>query len=228
MGGSSSRQVQETQQKTEIPSWYEDAVKLQIKRADELQKLGRMPYMGPEVAAINPAEIAASRNVGQMASAFGLEAPAELSMGDMPTVTQGGLTGYTSYPAYIANMERLKEQRPDQYDFFSRMTGFDPITGAEVEQMSTLPAQTSTRAAPAPAAAPVDRMAYAPPEAAYFKNGQYFRADGSGIGAGTGQEKLSHSPTSAQKYGYVNSGGFIDAPSPSGSLFSGMRNFFGG
>ena len=45
-------------------------------------------------------------------------------------------------------MERLREQRPDQYDFFSRMTGFDPITGASVQQMSALPSQ-----APAPVSA---------------------------------------------------------------------------
>ena len=145
MGSSSTTQVQ----KTEMPKWYEDAAKLQIRRADEAYTLGKMPYMGPEVAVVNPAEMAASRNVGQMASAFGLEAPAELSMGDMPTVTQGGMTGYTSYPAYLENMERLREQRPDQYDFFSRMTGFDPITGASVQQMSTFPSQ-----APAPVAAP--------------------------------------------------------------------------
>jgi len=210
MGGSSSRQVQETQQKTEIPSWYEDAVKLQIKRADELQKLGRMPYMGPEVAAINPAEIAASRNVGQMASAFGLEAPAELSMGEMPTVTQGGLTGYTSYPAYIANMERLKEQRPDQYDFFSRMTGFDPITGAEVEQMSTLPAQTSTRAAPAPAPAPIINR----------NIGGEDNIDNIALHRSLFPQPSSRLDTKGQI-------GKYEKPS-SGGLFSGIRNFFGG
>ena len=27
-------------------------------------------------------------------------------------------------------MERLREQRPEQYEFFANQTGFDPITGA--------------------------------------------------------------------------------------------------
>jgi len=48
----------------------------------------------------------------------------------MPTVTQGGMTGYSSYPIYQGAMERLREQRPDQYEYFAGQTGFDPITGA--------------------------------------------------------------------------------------------------
>jgi len=192
MGSSSTTQVQ----KTEIPKWYEDAAKLQIRRADDAYTLGKMPYMGPEVAAINPAEMAASRNVGQMASAFGLEAPAELSMGDMPTVTQGGMTGYTSYPAYLENMERLKEQRPDQYDFFSRMTGFDPITGASVQQMSTLPSQ-----APAPvSAAPRVRSDVQ----AFLDSQAKYRDEGSRMP--TGRESAAPAP----------SGGF-DPLGPSGN-----------
>jgi len=85
--------------------------------------------MGPEIAAINPYEQAMAQNVGQMASAFGMSAPSSLDMG-MPTVTQGGMTGYSSYPIYQSAMERLREQRPEQYDFFAGQTGFDPITGA--------------------------------------------------------------------------------------------------
>jgi len=91
---------------------------------------------GIDVAAINPAEAAAARNVASMASAFGLEAPAELDMGGMPTVTAGGMTGYSSYPMFTADMQRLKEQRPDQYEYFARMTGFDPITGAATQPLT--------------------------------------------------------------------------------------------
>jgi len=117
----------------------QEAGEFALQRAKEISELGRLPYMGPEVAAINPAEAALARNVGGMASAFGLEAPAALDMSGMPTVTQGGMTGYTSYPAFIESMERMKAERPDQYDYFARMGGFDPITGAQI----------------APAAAPV-------------------------------------------------------------------------
>lgn len=117
-------------QSTQIPEYIEEAGKLALQRAQEVQAMGYVPYMGPEVATINPYEQAAAANVGGMASAFGMQAPAGLDMGGMPTVTQGGITGYSSYPAYLSAMERLREQRPDQYEYLSGMGRFDPITGA--------------------------------------------------------------------------------------------------
>lgn len=117
-------------QSTKIPEYIEEAGKLALQRAQEVQAMGYVPYMGPEVAAVNPYEQAMAANVGSMASAFGLQAPAGLDMGGMPTVTQGGITGYSSYPAYMSAMERLREQRPDQYEYLSGMGRFDPITGA--------------------------------------------------------------------------------------------------
>jgi hypothetical protein len=117
-------------QSTKVPEYIEEAGKLALQRAQEVQAMGYVPYMGPEVATINPYEQAAAANVGGMASAFGLQAPAAMDMGGMPTVTQGGITGYSSYPAYLSAMERLREQRPDQYEYLSGMGRFDPITGA--------------------------------------------------------------------------------------------------
>jgi len=119
-----------TTQKTEIPAYIEEAGKLALERAKQIQAMGYVPYMGPEVAAINPYEQAVAQNVGGMASAFGLSAPAAMSMGGMPTVTQGGITGYTSYPGYMSSLERLREVRPEMYNYFSNLTRFDPITGA--------------------------------------------------------------------------------------------------
>jgi hypothetical protein len=118
-----------TTEQTKIPEYLEEAGKIAIQQAQNIQQMGYMPYMGPEIAAINPYEQAMAQNVGQMASAFGMSAPSSLDMG-MPTVTQGGMTGYSSYPIYQSAMERLREQRPEQYDFFAGQTGFDPITGA--------------------------------------------------------------------------------------------------
>lgn len=117
-------------QKTEIPAYIEEAGKLALERAKQIQAMGYVPYMGPEVAAINPYEQAVAQNVGSMASAFGLSAPAAMDMGGMPTVTQGGITGYTSYPGYMSSLERLREVRPEMYNYFSNLTRFDPITGA--------------------------------------------------------------------------------------------------
>jgi len=118
-----------TTQETKIPEYLEEAGRLAVQQAQQAQQMGYIPYMGPEIAAVNPYEQAMAQNVGGMASAFGMAAPAGLDMG-MPTVTQGGMTGYSSYPIYQGAMERLREQRPEQYDFFANQTGFDPITGA--------------------------------------------------------------------------------------------------
>lgn len=118
-----------TTQETKIPEYLEEAGRLAVERAQQIQQMGYMPYMGPEVAAINPFEQALAQNVGGMASAFGMSAPSSLDMG-MPTVTQGGMTGYSSFPIYQSALERLREQRPEQYEFFANQTGFDPITGA--------------------------------------------------------------------------------------------------
>lgn len=118
-----------TTQENKIPEYLEEAGRLAVQQAQQAQQMGYIPYMGPEIAAVNPYEQAAAQNVGQMASAFGMAAPAGLDMG-MPTTTQGGMTGYSSYPIYQGAMERLREQRPEQYEFFANQTGFDPITGA--------------------------------------------------------------------------------------------------
>lgn len=123
-------------QSTELPAWYTDAAKNALERANQIAELGKTPYTGVDVVAVNPYEQAYSKNVGTMASAFGFDAPAELDMSGMPTVTSGGVTGYSSYPMFIADMERLKEQRPDQYEYFAKLTGFDPITGAALSPQS--------------------------------------------------------------------------------------------
>ena len=140
-------------QSTQIPEYIEEAGKLALQRAQEVQAMGYVPYMGPEVAAVNPYEQAMAANVGSMASAFGLQAPTGLDMGGMPTVTQGGITGYSSYPAYMSAMERLREQRPDQYQYLSGMGRFDPITGA-VNPIYNMPVMEGETASNMPVVSP--------------------------------------------------------------------------
>lgn len=124
--GSRSTTVQENK----IPAYMEEAGRMAVEEARKIKEMGYLPYFGPEVAAINPYEQAMAQNVGGMASAFGMAAPSALDMSGVDTMTSGGVTGYTTAPAYFAALERLKEQRPDQYDFFSGLGRFDPITGA--------------------------------------------------------------------------------------------------
>ena len=119
-------------QETKIPAYLEEAGKKAIERAQQIQDLGYVPYMGPEIAEISETERALNRNVGAMASAFGLEGPAPLTMGDAEVTSAGGVSGYSSYPAYMSALQRLQEQRPDQYAYLAGLGRFDPITGAEI------------------------------------------------------------------------------------------------
>jgi len=119
-------------QETKIPAYIEEAGKKALERAQQIQDLGYVPYMGPEIAEISETERALNRNVGAMASAFGLEGPAPLTMGDAAVTSAGGVSGYSSYPAYMSALQRLQEQRPDQYAYLAGLGRFDPITGAEI------------------------------------------------------------------------------------------------
>jgi hypothetical protein len=119
-------------QETKIPAYIEEAGKKALERAQQIQDLGYVPYMGPEIAEISETERALNRNVGAMASAFGLEGPAPLTMGDAEVTSAGGVSGYSSYPAYMSALQRLQEQRPDQYAYLAGLGRFDPITGAEI------------------------------------------------------------------------------------------------
>jgi len=124
--GSKSTTVQENK----IPAYMEEAGRMAVEEAQKIKEMGYLPYFGPEVAAINPYEQAMAQNVGGMASAFGMAAPAALNMSGVDTATSGGVTGYTTAPAYFSALERLRETRPDQYEFFAGLGRFDPITGA--------------------------------------------------------------------------------------------------
>jgi len=195
MGSSTSSETQTATQT--IPAEVTAANAAMLARGQKLADLGYIPYMGVDVAGINPAERAAIENVGQMASAFGLSAPAALDIG-MPEITTGGMTGYSGFPIYEGALERFRETRPDQYEAYAEALGYDPLTGEK--KAAPVPVYSAPAA---PAAAPVNRMAsgVAPAGAAYFSNGQYYRADGSGIGAGSDK-------------GAGFSGGFGNAPMP--------------
>lgn len=122
-GGSQTTEVQ-------IPQYLEDAVKENIARGSDVAKLGYTPYYGPDVAAMTPMQVAAAQNINQGASAFGLAAPSD-PMAGMPKAETfaGGVQGYSSGPLYDESLQRLKQERPGQYD---AMTGMfiDPQTGA--------------------------------------------------------------------------------------------------
>lgn len=117
-------------QTTAVPEYVDRANQMIAGRMQQIMGMGDLPYMGPEVAAVNPYEQALAQNVGGMASALGLAAPADLGISSMPTVSQGGISGYSSYPIREAALQQLQQSRPEQYQYLSNLTRFDPITGA--------------------------------------------------------------------------------------------------
>ena len=126
-GGSSTSQVK-------IPQYIEDASKANLARADEIAKIGYVPYYGPDVAAFTPMQQSAFQNTSDAASAFGLAAPTSASgtMGGMPAPTQfaGGVQGYSSAPMYEQSLAEFYARRPAQYD--ALMAPFiDPVTGGQ-------------------------------------------------------------------------------------------------
>jgi len=99
----------------------------QYQLAKQLAAIGTPMYRGPEIAAINQAELASRGNVNTMASALGLQGAGDLSIG-APTATQGGVTGYTTYQGGQAALDMLKKFEPGRYKALMDMM-IDPITG---------------------------------------------------------------------------------------------------
>lgn len=118
--------------------------KEQYQLAKQLAAIGTPMYRGPEIAAINQAELASRGNVNEMASALGLQGAGSLSIG-APTATQGGVTGYTTYQGGQAALDMLKRFEPGRYEALMSMM-IDPVTG----QMPTsvMDASATTQAAP--------------------------------------------------------------------------------
>jgi hypothetical protein len=111
--------------KTEIPVWAEDATKRNLARAEDVQRIGYMPYYGPDVAAFNPTQQLAMQNNMDAAAAFGLASPGQDAMAGMPRATDyNGIQGYSSgglYDQAVAEFERNKPGYAREYnDLFAK------------------------------------------------------------------------------------------------------------
>lgn len=107
-GGSQTSQV-------EIPSWIQQPSIRNMARAESLQKVGYMPYMGPDVAGLtSPQQQAMQANI-DAASAFGLVDPGMSATDGMPQTSQfGGVSGYSSYPMYEEAVDKFESAKPKQ------------------------------------------------------------------------------------------------------------------
>jgi hypothetical protein len=120
--------------KTEIPEWAESATKRNLARAEEVQKIGYMPYYGPDVAGFTPSQQAAMQNNLSAASAFGMAAPTD-AMAGMPQAQDfgGGISGYSSgnlFDQAVAEFEAREPAYAKEYnELFAGNTYTNPFPG---------------------------------------------------------------------------------------------------
>lgn len=107
--------------KVEIPAWAEAAAQKNLQRAEGIQNLGYMPYIGPDVAAANPMQTAAWQSAADAGSAFGL-APKMDVASTLPQATDygNGIQGYSSHPLFEQAVSELRTKYPDQATYFDR------------------------------------------------------------------------------------------------------------
>ena len=102
-------------QQTQIPDWIKEPAQRNIARAEDVQKIGYMPYYGPDVAGFTPAQEASfGANIGA-GEAFGLLQPGQLTAtSGMPQAQtfEGGIQGYSSAPLYEQAVAELQTKQP--------------------------------------------------------------------------------------------------------------------
>ena len=85
---------------TQIPDWIKEPAQRNIARAEEAQKIGYMPYYGPDVAGFTPMEQQAMQSNIGAAQAFGLAPQGMNAMAGMPQTQQFNLGGGQTIQGY--------------------------------------------------------------------------------------------------------------------------------
>ena len=167
-----------------------------------LAEMDRDPINVPTYFAPTPQQRYSGAN--SLLASLGLETVTPSQ--SLPTQDVGGVQAYSTAALRDQIMDEFKAANPELYE---QLTNPQPV---------------NTQVANAPAGAPAysPMGAGAPRDAAYFANGQYYRADGSGIGAGSDKGAgfsggFGDAPKPSNQ-GFVNKDGFIDAPYPSGGF----------
>ncbi len=74
-----------------------------------------MPYMGPDVAAMTPMQMAAFDSTNAAASAYGLPTAATTGLPEATTYANG-MQGYSSFPMYQQAVQDFAKMYPGQYE----------------------------------------------------------------------------------------------------------------
>jgi hypothetical protein len=117
-----------------IPPWVQAPAERNIGRAELAQKVGYMPFYGPDVAAFNPTQQAAfNSNIGA-AEAFGMVPQGSLTamqgMAPKANTYAGGLQAYSSSDLFDQALAELNTRRPGQVAQYDKMF-VDPFTGEQ-------------------------------------------------------------------------------------------------
>ena len=131
----------------DVPQWVENAARANLAMGERVAGIGYMPYYGPDVAAFSPMQTAAMQNTANLASAFGMQAPTDVTAG-IPQAQQfaGGLMGYSSQPLFAESTQRLMEERPRQYAQYSGLyPNIEPYGIPSQEALSPVTGGTTAR-----------------------------------------------------------------------------------
>lgn len=117
-----------------IPAWVQAPAERNIARAEEAQKVGYMPFYGPDVAAFNPTQQAAFNSNISAAEAFGMIPQGSLTamqgMAPTPNTYAGGLQAYSSGSLFDQALAELEARRPGQVAQYNKMF-VNPFTGEQ-------------------------------------------------------------------------------------------------
>ena len=114
-----------------VPAFVTDGGQFGVDRSKQLAELGYMPYFGPDVAALTPAQTASMDNTNQMAGAFGMATSSGTGMPEAQDY--GGFSAYSSAPMFTGAQDELQQRMPGLFDAYSSMF-IDPQTGRMGEE----------------------------------------------------------------------------------------------
>ena len=117
-----------------IPEFVKAPATRNMARAEEAQKIGYMPFYGPDVAAFNPTQQAAFNSNINAAEAFGMAPQGSLNamqgMAPTPNTYAGGLQAYSSGDLFDQALAELESRRPGQVAQYNKMF-VDPFSGGQ-------------------------------------------------------------------------------------------------
>lgn len=201
----------------EVPKWLERAAQSNLGRADDISRIGYVPYYGPDVAAFTPMQQAAFSGTNQAAGAFGMPAAVPPMLPEAQTFA-GGVQGYSSAPMYEEALAALQAANPGQYAAITGMF-IDPTTGMQTSgvggQMAPAPLTFQDR---------IDALGYGPGRQVNPGSG-----DGSNYQGSYGDRQAQAGMADAMRGGSLGLGGYSGVgdmfdgggPGASGGRFSG-------